>query len=127
MTSRRTRPEEPGPRLPERVTKVELAVVQLQNCVAEVGDATLGSRRSEFAGGGREEDGLVHRARRTEADVVTVMSDMKELKRQIASLDHRIANGGIRRPLNPKERVTLIAAVIMAAGGVTAALVTNLG
>lgn len=107
-------------RIPERMVKVEEAIVQVQSCIAEVGDATLGTRRSEFAGGGREEDGLIHRARRTEADMETVKEELQEVRRLMS-------NGGPRRRLNTKERITLWTAIagatITAVGMVIAAAV----
>lgn len=79
----------------------------LRCCMDEVGDAVLGTRKTMFAGGGREEDGLIHSSRSTAAE-------LKGLKDGLAVMQARFANGGVRTRLSPKDRLTLWCAIIAA-------------
>ena len=45
----------------------------------ELADTTLGSRKTDLQGGGRNEDGLVHDMRTVKADVATTKDDVAKL------------------------------------------------
>lgn len=51
----------------ERVRLLEHASEKNSQCIGELADGWLGTRRSDFAGGGRNQDGGVHRLERIEA------------------------------------------------------------
>lgn len=92
------------------VQQHEARLSLVEGCVTEVGDAVLGTRPSEFAGGGRNRDGL--------RDVVAELATGQEqIIQQLAS------NGVSRAHLGLREQVLLLCAAIGAIGAVIAALV----
>jgi len=80
-----------------------------RGCMEELGGAVLGTRRTDFAGGGREPDGLVH--------------DMAAVKTDLGTVKDRLANGGLLARLPSKDRVLLYCALITGISGIIASVV----
>jgi hypothetical protein len=53
--------------LTERVTLLEHSSEKNSQCISELADGWLGTRKTDFAGGGRNQDGGIHRLQRIEA------------------------------------------------------------
>ena len=79
-------------------------VGSLENCTSELATVIVGTLRPNIAGGGRNNDGLVHK-------VEQLADRVKELGDGQARIELKLANGGIRAHLGPKEWITLIAAL----------------
>ena len=91
-----------------QVADHETRLRYMEGCVSEVGDAVLGKRQSTFAGGGRDEDGLIHK--------------VDNLTDGLAQVQTRLANG-ITTRLAPGDRVRLYVAAIGFFGVIIAAAV----
>lgn len=90
--------------LPDRVDRLEA-------CTSEMADVLMGTPRSELSGGGRCENGIVHKVDRMGVN--------------LANMEARLANGGIRARLSGRDRATLLAALVAAVGGIITALVAQ--
>lgn len=88
--------------LGERVGVLEHTAERNQACIAELADALLGTPRTDLAGGGRNQDGIMHRVKRVE--------DL-------------LSNGGIKVKWSKSQWLaiaTVLAAVITAVGMILA-------
>ena len=95
--------------LEERVARNTEAIADMKLCVQELADTMLGTPRSEFAGGGRKSDGLVHK--------------VESIDERTKGIEDRLSNGGVRFTLPPAVWTfvgTVAAAMI---GGIVTLLV----
>lgn len=92
----------------------------LEMCLHEVGNAVLGTRRSNFAGGDREENGLIHTA-------AAAGLKMDDISLRLRLVEERISNGGIRIRLHPAilAFLGLVAAAVI--GGVATVIAAGIG
>jgi len=105
---------------PERIDSMEIRLQKVEGCLDEVGDAVLGTRRSDFAGGGRNEDGLIHTAAST-------ASAVEDISTRLAQVEGHISNGGLRVKLHPAVLTFLGVVGAALIGGVAAVAAALIG
>lgn len=89
--------------LTERVAHNSERIGVLEECTSEIATVLMGTPRSGLAGGGRNQDGIVHKVERIEA---------------------MLTNGGVHSKLTGGQRAALWASAFGALGAVVAASIT---
>ena len=85
--------------------RVEGRQQNLEEHLEEVAEVILGTKLSEFQGGGRDENGMCHR--------------MDQLDKKVEAIDEKLSNGGLK----VKIPTTIYVALITMFGGIIVALI----